>query len=292
MLGFQEKYGDYLNKFNGKLDKFCSELTSKPSVLSESMKYSLLNGGKRIRPVLMYAVGDLIGADEEVFSDYALSLELIHTYSLIHDDLPEMDNDDYRRGKLTCHKVFGTGNAVLAGDGLLNTAYSILFNCCKRGREYTDAAGFVCKCAGIGGMIGGQSADLYCENNAISGEEWLEYIVLNKTAKLITAAVAVPPILKGGKYFLEFKQFGEDLGKLFQIVDDILDVQGDFGKLGKTIGKDKEENKLTYVTFYGIDKSRFIADVIYDKCIKILEGIDGDTEFLKQLTEFVRHREV
>ncbi len=140
-------------------------------------------------------------------------------------------------------------------------------------------------------MIGGQSADMYCEANAIKDEEWLNYIVLNKTSRLIAAATTVPCVLKGGKYFLEFKQFGEDLGRLFQLVDDILDVKGSFDKLGKTIGKDKEENKLTYVTFYGIDESCVIADVIYDKCIRLLEGIDGNTEFLKHLAGFVRHRD-
>ncbi|MCD8372292.1 MAG: polyprenyl synthetase family protein [Clostridia bacterium] len=292
MLNFQEKYDSYLNIFNARLESFCRSLECKPEILSESMKYSLQSGGKRIRPVLMLAVAELLGVDAEVVLDYALSLELIHTYSLIHDDLPEMDNDDYRRGKLTNHKVFGAGNAVLAGDALLNTAYSILFDCCKKGREYVDAAGFICDGAGVNGMIAGQSADLYCEANKINDEKWLQYIVKNKTAKLITAAVAAPCVLKGGKYFLEFKQFGEDLGILFQLVDDILDEKGSFDKLGKTIGKDKEENKLTYVSFYGIDESCVIADVIYDRCIKLLDGIEGDTEFLKQIAAFVRHREV
>ncbi|MCD8040436.1 MAG: polyprenyl synthetase family protein [Clostridia bacterium] len=291
MLNFQDKYSEYLAIFNSRLEKFCSELDCKPDILAESIKYTLINGGKRVRPVLMLATGELIGADKESLSDFALALELIHTYSLIHDDLPEMDNDDFRRGKPSSHKVFGAGNAVLAGDGLLNTAYAILFDCCKRGREYADAAKFLCDCAGINGMVAGQSADLYCEKNAICDEEWLEYIVLNKTAKLITAATTVPSVLKGGRYFLELKQFGEDLGRLFQIVDDILDVKGSFEKMGKTLGKDKNENKLTYVNFYGMDESCVYADIIYDKCIKILDGIDADTEFLKQFVSFVRHRD-
>ena len=291
MPGFKDKYDQYLNKFNARLDVFCSSLVTKPEILGDSMRYSLKNGGKRVRPVLMLAVAELIGADYDAVCDYALAEELIHTYSLIHDDLPEMDNDDFRRGKPSCHKAFGAGNAVLAGDGLLNTAYSVLFDCCRKGAEYVEAAKFLCDCAGIRGMIAGQSADLYCENAGVSDKDWLDYIIKNKTARLITAASTIPSVLCGGKYFPELKQFGEDLGRLFQVTDDILDVKGSFEKMGKTIGKDSEENKLTSVNFYGMDESQILADFLYEKCVNILEGIKGDTQFLRQLAYFVRYRE-
>lgn len=152
---FNERYSDYLNYFNGRLEEYLKEIETQPSLLGESMKYSLMLGGKRIRPVIMYAVGQALGVEKEKITPYAIAMELIHTYSLIHDDLPEMDNDDFRRGKPSNHKVYGSGNAVLAGDGLLNTAYSVLFGECFKGSEYISAAKFICDAAGIYGMIAG-----------------------------------------------------------------------------------------------------------------------------------------
>ena len=291
MYSFKEKYGEYVASFEARLNKFYEELDCKPDILNESLKYSLKSGGKRVRPVLMYASADLVGATDCGVEDYALALELIHTYSLIHDDLPDMDNDDFRRGKPSNHKVFGNGNAILAGDGLLNTAYYILFERCVGGKPYSDAAKFLCGCAGVNGMIAGQSADLYCAEKGIRTPEMLDFIVRNKTGALISAAAAVPAILAGGRHFIEFRQFGEDLGKLFQIVDDVLDEEGDSEELGKTSGKDRSENKLTYVTFYGIDQCRVYADIMFDKCLRLLDGIEGDTKFLRDLTAFVRYRE-
>lgn len=180
---------------------------------------------------------------------------------------------------------------MLAGDGLLNTAYYVLLCRCGDGVNFCEAAKFMCDCAGVKGMIAGQSADLYCAEKGIKDEKYLDYIVKNKTGKLISAAVAAPAILAGGRYFLELRQFGEDLGRLFQIVDDILDEEGSLEKLGKTSGKDREENKLTYVTFYGSEECRVLADVMCDKCLKILEGVQGDTQFLRDVVSFVRYRE-
>ena len=202
-----------------------------------------------------------------------------------------MDNDDYRRGRPSNHKMFGAGNAVLAGDGLLNTAYYILFERCADGKASAEAAKFLCGCAGVNGMIAGQSADLYCAEKGVRSGDMLDFIVTNKTGKLISAATAVPAILAGGRYFSELRQFGEDLGRLFQLVDDILDEEGSPESLGKTTGKDRSENKLTYVTFYGIDQCRVYADIMSDRCLKILEGIEGDTSFLRDVVAFVRHRE-
>lgn len=289
-MNYNEKYAEYKRYFEEALNNFCSSLNCKPSVLAESMKYSLNLGGKRLRPVLMLAAGDLLGVDREKIIKFALALELIHTYSLIHDDLPEMDNDDFRRGKPSSHKAFGQGNAVLAGDALLNTAYSLLLDECFKGNDRISAAKFICDCAGINGMLAGQSADLLHENDEAADADTLDFIYDNKTAKLIIAAVVVPSILSCGKYFSELKVFGRDLGNLFQLTDDILDVEGSFASLGKAVGKDGGKGKYTAVKLYGLDASKVKADILNDNCCRLLEGINGDTEFLAELANFVRQR--
>ena len=290
MTEFDIKYGQYQKIFEDYLNSFCDKLLCKPQILRESLVYSLKIGGKRVRPVLMLAFADLLGLSHSKVLNFALALEFIHTYSLIHDDLPEMDNDDFRRGKPSNHKVFGVGNAVLAGDGLLNTAYSILLDECFNGTDNVSAAKFICECAGIDGMIAGQSADLLHENDATVDEDILDFIHKNKTAKLIMAACVPPSILCGGRYYSEIKTFSRDLGYLFQLTDDILDVEGSFESMGKSIGKDSQEGKYTAVRLYGLADSKLRADLYTDRCIKMLEGIDGDTEFLKDMVYFVRHR--
>ena len=290
MAEFDKIYQKYLSDFNEYLDKFCDELNCRPDILKQSLVYSLKLGGKRIRPVLMLSIADIIGTGAEKVKNFALALELIHTYSLIHDDLPDMDNDDFRRGRPSNHKVFGAGNAILAGDGLLNTAYSILFDECFKGNEYISAAKFICDCAGIRGMIAGQSADLLHEHDKDVDEDVLEFIYENKTAKLITAATVVPSILNGGKFYPELKALGKKLGYLFQLTDDILDVEGNFEKLGKSLGKDEEEDKLTGVKVYGLENCKLRVDIMGDDCIKIIDGIDGDASFLYDFVNFVKTR--
>ncbi len=290
MDNFNLKYAELNEYFNKQLNKACDEISTSPEILGESMKYSLQLGGKRIRPVLMYSVGEILGLEREKLNPFACALEFIHTYSLIHDDLPAMDNDDFRRGKPSNHKVYGEANAILAGDGLLNTAYSILFGECFKGNEYISAAKFICDAGGIYGMIAGQSADLHYENAADADENTLEYIYENKTAKLLIAAVTVPCVLSNGRYYSEFKQFGKKLGYLFQLTDDILDACGSFDKLGKTTGKDEKEDKLTAVKLYGVDSCKLRVDIVGDDCHKILDGVDGDVNFLHDLVNFVKMR--
>lgn len=292
MSDFDKRYGDYLAYFNKRLEEFCDKLDCTPEVLRRSLTYSLMLGGKRVRPVLMLAVADAIKTDKERVLDFALALELIHTYSLIHDDLPDMDNDDFRRGQPSNHKVFGAANAILAGDGLLNTAYSVLFDQCFKGNEYVSAAKYICDCAGVYGMIAGQSADILHENDETVSEEDLEFIYSRKTGKLITAATVTPSILNGGKYFSELKMLGNKLGYLFQLTDDILDVEGAFEKTGKSLGKDEKEGKLTGVRVYGLDNCKLRVDVIGDDCIRIIDGIDGDTSFLYDFVNFVKTRQI
>lgn len=288
---FDDRYRKYLNTFERRIGEYCAQLSTKPEVLGESMKYSLLAGGKRIRPVLMLAAADVLGVPEEDVLPYALALEMIHTYSLIHDDLPAMDNDDFRRGRPSNHKVFGEANAILAGDGLLNTAYSICFDECMKGEKYALAAKFLSECAGISGMIAGQSADLYfSEEGREVSEKDLSYIYEQKTGKLLLAPVAIASILAGNRYYFELEQFGKSLGTLFQVTDDILDVTGDSAALGKTAGKDEEENKLTCVRLYGLDGAKVHADMYAKRCYSVLDGIDGDTSFLYDLITYVRNR--
>lgn len=290
MADFLEKFDEYRRVAEEAVQNFCRELDCEPQILRESLVYSLQSGGKRLRPVLMLAAADALGTAREEVIPFALALELIHTYSLIHDDLPEMDNDDYRRGRLSNHKVFGTGNAVLAGDGLLNTAYSILLKECRKGDNATAAAEYVCNCAGVYGMIAGQSADLLHEHDSERNAETLNFIYRNKTGKLIVAACVTPSVLSGGKYFSEFKAFGEKLGMLFQMTDDILDVEGSFDALGKSVGKDEQEGKYTAVSVYGLEWCKLRADLLCEECLRILDGIGEDTQFLSDLTHYVLTR--
>ena len=291
MYNFDTQYEEYLNTFENYLQKYCASFTTRPNILAESMKYSLRSGGKRIRPVLALATADVLGLNKEEILPYALAIEMIHTYSLIHDDLPAMDNDDFRRGQPSNHKVYGEGNAILAGDGLLNTAYAVCLQESLKGEKYARAALFLNECAGVYGMIAGQSADLY-----FSGKEGevseadLLYIYACKTGKLILAPIAIASILANNAYYSALENFGKNLGFLFQLTDDILDEVGDFESLGKTIGKDKKDGKLTCVRFYGLESAKAQADLCADDCLAMLEGVGGDVTFLNDLVGYVLHR--
>ncbi len=184
---------EYCAEFESVLAEYLQSMQVRPPVLAESVRYSLTLGGKRLRPVLMFACAKIFGGKPSDVAGFALALEMIHTYSLIHDDLPAMDDDDFRRGKPSNHKVFGEGQAILAGDALLNEAYSICFAECRKGRTYLNAAAELCRNAGMYGMVAGQSADLFYEGKE-AGRKEEEFIVLNKTAKMIISAVTVPPM--------------------------------------------------------------------------------------------------
>ena len=291
MFDYHLQYEKYLAKFEKYALNYMAQIQTKPSVLGESMRYSLLSGGKRIRPVLALACADVLGISEEDVLPFALALEMIHTYSLIHDDLPAMDNDDFRRGKPTSHKAFGEANAILAGDALLNESYGICLNESMKGEKYAVAAKFLNECAGIQGMIVGQSADIYySELGQDVSEEDLLYIYEHKTGKLILAPISIVSILAGGKYYVEMESFGKLLGRLFQMTDDILDVTGDFNDLGKNVGKDEGKNKLTCIRVYGLEGAKVRADMCARDCHAVLEGIDGDTSFLHELVDYVLNR--
>lgn len=254
------------------------------------MRYSLTVGGKRIRPVLLLSTAEMLGLKEEDVMNFAIAVEMIHTYSLIHDDLPAMDNDDFRRGKPSNHKVFGEAGAILAGDALLNEAYTLCLRESKKGEKYALAGEYLSECAGAAGMIAGQVADLENEKKTEFTEADLDFIYKHKTGKLLTAPVAVASIIADSKSFFELEQFGYEFGRLFQMTDDILDVTGDFNNLGKSVGKDKQEDKLTCVKVYGLDEAMIKADLCADKCRCLLDGVDGDASFLYSLVNFVRER--
>lgn len=289
---FQEKYHSYLTVFNDYAEAYFEKLTTTPAIVKESMSYSFLNGGKRVRPVLTLAVADILGVERSDVLPFALAIEMIHTYSLIHDDLPAMDNDDFRRGKPSSHKTFGEGHAVLAGDALLNTAYSVCFDACFKGEAYVRAAKMLCEHAGIDGMIAGQSADLLQEEKgALADETTLRFIDEHKTGKLILSSVLIPCVLAENKNYFEFEQFGKYLGTLFQITDDILDEISDSSTLGKTAGKDKKENKLTFVSLYGLDGAKIQADIYASDAYAVLDGINADVTFLRDFITYVRNRD-
>ena len=288
---YQSKYAEYLQAFEGQLNTYAARLQTHPSVLGDAMRYSLLAGGKRIRPVLMLAVADMLGVPQADVMPFAIALEMVHTYSLIHDDLPAMDNDDFRRGKPSCHKKFGEANAILAGDALLNQAFILCADCALKGERFALAAKLLADFAGANGMICGQAADLYyTEKDGELSEEELLFIQENKTGKLLLAPVLIPSVLANNQYFIRLEQFGKELGRLFQITDDILDVTGEFENLGKSIGKDAGANKLTCVTLYGLQGAKLRADECLSRCLAVLEGIECNSEFLGDLARYVRER--
>ena len=289
---FEERLRFFVDEFEKILNEYLGGLQLKPDVLNESVRYSLQVGGKRVRPALMFASAQMLGGKIADVSNFALALELIHTYSLIHDDLPAMDNDDFRRGKPSNHKVYGEGQAILAGDALLNEAYRICFSECGKGKSYIAAARLICENAGVTGMIAGQAADLYYQGKEGVNDQILTFIMQNKTAKMLTSAVVVPAEVYGvdENLIAILKEFGKNLGILFQITDDILDVTGDFEKMGKTLGKDAYDGKLSAVSLYGMEASREKADYHFGLCLKLLDELPYECTFLSELTRFVRER--
>src|SRR5688500_16269701 len=255
------------------------------------MRYSLLAGGKRVRPVLCLAAARSVGLDPERVLPAAAAIELVHTYSLIHDDLPAMDDDDLRRGRPTSHKKFGEDVAILAGDGLFAEAIN-LFLSEQEGEPKNVVAALRClsSATGVGGMVGGQYIDV-----AASGENANELRRLHwlKTGRLIAASVLVPLHLSGagGGEIAPYRSYAEELGVLFQIVDDILDVIGSDDELGKPRGSDQRHGKLTYVSLFGLERARELAAESHRASSEALAQIDADTSDLELITNFIHTRD-
>lgn len=259
----------------------------------EAMNYSIKVGGKRVRPILMLLTYAMYKKDYRAIMPFAAALEMIHTYSLIHDDLPSMDNDDLRRGKPTNHKIYGEAIAILAGDGLLNEAMIIMLNQCLDGNlNKIKASLTLAKASGPQGMIAGQICDILSEGISISEEELL-YMHRNKTGQLIKAAIISGAILgeASAEELTHLSDYGEKLGLAFQIKDDILDVIGDVDILGKNVKSDECNNKTTFITMYGLEKCKEKCSALTKECFKILEKLKGNTEYLEEITEFLLKRE-
>ncbi|MBD5549068.1 MAG: polyprenyl synthetase family protein [Lachnospiraceae bacterium] len=265
----------------------------------EAMNYSALTGGKRLRPILMEESFFLFGGSGTLVEPFMAALEMIHNYSLVHDDLPAMDNDEYRRGRKTTWNVYGDGMAVLAGDGLLNLAFetaSLAFDLTEEPealKRIAAAIQILGKKSGIYGMIGGQAADIEAESKGQVTEELLLFIHENKTAALIQAAMMIGAILAGAdpKSVSSMEKAAYNIGIAFQIQDDILDVTSTAEVLGKPIGSDEKNHKLTYVTLHGLEESREEVRTLSEEALSILRSFDGRNKFLEELVDSLITRE-
>ena len=267
----------------------------RPAVLQESMLYSLFAGGKRVRPILAMAAYEACGGAAADIVPYASTLELIHTYSLIHDDLPAMDNDDLRRGKPTNHKVYGEAVAILAGDALLTEAFRILSDPSHsnkvKDRDLLKASAEIAAAAGYQGMVAGQVQDILSEN-AVADAETLQFIHRHKTAALIRASVKAGGILSGSNAEIvgALTSYGENIGHAFQVIDDILDVEGNTEELGKTVGSDEKINKMTYPRLYGLERSRGIARELVDAAVASLGVFSSGADPLREIARYLLER--
>ena len=266
-----------------------------PKRLCEAMRYSLLAGGKRIRPVLLLATCEMLDGDIRQVRVPAAALEMIHTYSLIHDDLPGMDNDDYRRGRLTNHKVFGEGFAILAGDGLLNYAYECILNNALAWGENTPghirAAQEIARRAGVSGMVAGQSIDLLSEHHE-PNEATLQYIHTHKTADLLTAPLLAAAYIAGAdeKAISALETFGLCVGLAFQIDDDLLDVLGDAKDLGKQTGMDAQRGKMTWPSLVGVEAAQKKSRELWTRAEEALSVFGDSAWFLRAFAEALAKR--
>ena len=260
--------------------------------LRASMAYSLMAGGKRLRPILLMAAADAVGADGTKFITAACALEMIHTYSLIHDDLPAMDNDDYRRGKLTNHKAYDEGPAILAGDALLTLAFTVILRQQDVPAEHLlRVVDEMSRAAGAEGMVGGQMLDLEAENRRISMEE-LRRIHMGKTGALFRAALRSGAILAGAseQQLAALTAYADHFGLAFQITDDILDVVGTAEDIGKPVGSDEKNHKSTYVTLTSLDEAQSLARQTVESAVDALHIFGDEAAFLRELVLYLVRR--
>lgn len=283
---------DYRQKTDTAIDLFFPQCNKEYSAVIEAARYSLTLGGKRIRPIIMLLFAKLCGGKEAEILPFAVALEMIHTYSLIHDDLPCMDNDDMRRGKPSCHKAFGEDTALLAGDALLTYAFEVASKTKGASKDNViKAIGVLAKNAGYAGMIGGQVIDLAIENTPCDIETIKEMYLL-KTGELLCAAAEIGCILAGadGEKISAARRYAQNVGLAFQIIDDILDNIGDEKLLGKPVGSDQKNNKTTFVSKYGIEECRNIAARLTETAKEALNTFEGDKTNIVALTNYLLER--
>ncbi len=284
---------------------YLPEETGYQSIVIQAMNYSVQAGGKRLRPMLMNETYRLFGGRGEEIKPFMAAMEMIHTYSLVHDDLPAMDNDEYRRGRKTTHVVYGEANAILAGDALLNYAFETAASAFEATEDFEPervnamkevsvarALKVLAQKAGIYGMIGGQTADIQAEEKENVSLEELLFIHKNKTAALIEGSMMIGAILAGASLnqVRKIEKCAYNVGLAFQIQDDILDVTGTQEELGKPIGSDERNNKQTYVTLNGLEESRKEVERLSGEAIAILKEVPGDSSFLEELIHSLIYR--
>ena len=288
-MGFKEELSNYSDLINNEIDNYLSISEVPERKLLEAMRYSLESGGKRIRPALILESYRLFAEDYIEALPFAMAMEMVHTFSLIHDDLPAIDNDDYRRGKLTNHKVFGEDTAILAGDGLLNLAYETISknldneNKINAFREFSKA---------VGSMIKGEFVDVDCEGKNVDYDTLL-YMHHNKTGALISGSIKIGAILAGADdlSLKRLERYADNIGITFQIKDDLLSLNGDFKKLGKPIGSDIRNEKCTFVTLLGEEQASEILDNLTEEAVKLANDFGEKGSFLRNLAIFIKDRE-
>jgi geranylgeranyl diphosphate synthase type II len=292
-MTLSEYLAQQTKKVEAALDRWTPAESTPPETIHKAMRYSLFAGGKRIRPILAIAAAQAVAGEAEGIEDAACSLELVHTYSLIHDDLPALDNDDLRRGRPTCHKVFGEAMAILAGDALLTLAFKVLAELPGVDAARRAAlAGELARAAGTeGGMIAGQVHDLEGEGRRPTAE-LLERIHRAKTGALLKASVRMGAIYAGASedQLSALSEYGRHVGLAFQIVDDILDVEQPSEVLGKTAGKDAAQHKITFPAVYGLARSHEMAEEELRLAVAALERFDSRAERLREIAHLIVHR--
>lgn len=295
---FMEELQQKVEHINNVLEKFLPVEEGQQRIIFEAMNYSVRAGGKRLRPILMEETYHMFGGSSAVIEPFMAAIEMIHTYSLVHDDLPAMDNDEYRRGKKTTHAVYGEAMGILAGDALLNLAYETAakaFDMEVADTRVARAFAVLAKKAGVYGMVGGQVVDVESEKSddcSITREK-LDFIYRLKTGALIESSMMIGAILAGASSdeVSRVEQIAAKLGLAFQIQDDVLDVTSSLEVLGKPVGSDEKNNKATYVTFEGLDKAVSDVERISKEAEEQLDDLGYDDAFLKELFEYLIHRE-
>lgn len=295
---FMEELQQKVEHINNVLEKFLPAEDGQQRIIFEAMNYSVRAGGKRLRPMLMEETYHMFGGSSAVIEPFMAAIEMIHTYSLVHDDLPAMDNDEYRRGKKTTHAVYGEAMGILAGDALLNLAYETAakaFDMEVADTRVARAFAVLAKKAGVYGMVGGQVVDVESEksDDCPITREKLDFIYRLKTGALIESSMMIGAILAGASSdeVSRVEQIAAKLGLAFQIQDDVLDVTSTLEVLGKPVGSDEKNNKATYVTFEGLDKAVSDVERISKEAEEQLDDLGYDDAFLKELFEYLIHRE-
>lgn len=280
----------YADLLNTELNNAITADSDKYKIIVEAMKYSCIDGGKRIRPALLLEFYKLFGGKSTDSVKFAVALEMIHSYSLVHDDLPCMDNDDFRRGKLSCHKAYGEDIAVLTGDALLTSAFEYASTAKDiEADRVVKAINILAQGAGINGMVGGQVLDILSID--LDNIEGLKRMYSLKTGALLKTAASIGCVLAGKDEKIEYCQrYAENIGLAFQIVDDILDVEGDEQQLGKPIGSDQKNQKITFVSAYGIENAKEMVSILTESAKKCIDDIGGDGEILKEFADYLALR--